>query len=83
MSTQSIFQNDLEDVKSRLDEHFACLSNKMLLESKFGFKFSMTSTDTFLFNYLYELINKDTNCYLILNDECTLEKVNKLLLKYK
>jgi hypothetical protein len=83
MSTQSIFQNDLEDIKSRLDEHFSCSSNKMLLESRFGFKFSMTSTDTFLFNYLYELIHKDTNCYLLLNDECSIEKLNKLLLKYK
>lgn len=83
MSTQSIFQNDLQDIKTNLDEVFACSSNKLILSSRFGFKFSMTSTDTFLLNYLYDLVNKDTNCYLLFNDECSVEKVNKLISKYK
>lgn len=83
MSTQSIFQNDLNDIKNKLDEVLACTSNKIILSAKFGFKFSMPSNDTFLLNYLYDLINNDTNCYLIFSNELALEKVNKLLYKYK
>jgi hypothetical protein len=83
MSTQSIIQNDLNDIKNRLDEVFACSSDKITLSAKFGFKFSMASNDTFLLNYLYDLLNNDRNCYLIFSDECALEKVNKLLYKYK
>lgn len=65
---------------------FSCTSNKILLEAKLGLrqlKSSMSPNDTFLFNYLYDLINNDRNCYLIFDDECALEKVNKLLLKNK
>lgn len=83
MSTQSIFQNDLDDMKVNLDELFACASKKISLSARFGFKFSMTSTDTFLFNYLYNLVNNDTNCYLIFSNEYSIETINKLLLNCK
>lgn len=83
MSTQSIFHNDVIDVKESLDEVFSCSSNKLILVDKLGFKFSMTSTDTFLLNYLYDLVNNENNCFLLASNECSLEKVNKLLFKYK
>lgn len=83
MSTQSILQFDLLDIKNNLDESLSCASNTMMLSIKFGMKqHSMDSKDIFLMNYLYDLINNDNNCYL-LDDECSLEKINKLLLKYK
>lgn len=83
MSTQSILQFDLLDIKNNLDEALSCASGKMILDIKFGFKNSIESKDIFLMNYLYDLINNDNNCYLISDEECSLEKINKLLLKYK
>ena len=83
MSTQSIIQNDLEDVKDNLDKLIACTSEKLTLSAKFGFKYSLTSSDAFLFNYLYELVQNERNCFLIFSDEHSLEQVNRLILKYK
>lgn len=83
MSTQSILQFDLLDIKNNLDEALSCVSGKMILDAKFGFQSSIESKDIFLMNYLYDLINNDNNCYLISDEECSLENINKLLLKYK
>ena len=83
MSTQSITQSDLNDMKEKIDELLVCVSDKMILSSKLGFTFKYKSKDIFLINYLYQLVHNPNNCRLISGDKCYLDKINNLLLKYK
>lgn len=83
MSTQSISQINLNKIKNKLDQVLTCVSNKMILSDKLAFKNNIDNSDIFTLNYLYNVIHNQINCFLILDKECTLEKINQLLLKYK
>ena len=83
MSTQSISQITLNKTQRDLDLTFKCVSEKIILSKRFGFKNEHSTEDSFKLNYISELINNDRNCYLIFNDDCTLEKVNKFINKFK
>lgn len=83
MSTQSISQNNLDIIKDKLDEVMACISNKLMMSIKLGFRFEYLTEDIFFVNYLFDLINNPTRECFLECEECSIEKLSRLLLKYQ
>ena len=80
MSTQSIKQTTLEDLKLDIDKSLACIGNAEILEDRFGIKNKINKKDLFTLLYYKRFLNQRYCKQEITFNVVT--KLNKILTKY-
>lgn len=80
MSTQSIKEHTLEDLRNSVDKALACIGKGFILEDRFGIKNKLNKKDLFTLIY-YKRFLKQRYC----KEDITVnlvDKLNKTLIKY-
>lgn len=80
MSTQSVYEINIQELKEGLDKALSCIGSKIILSDRFGVKNSVSKEDTFKILFFKKFLSSRL-CDKEISFK-VLENINNLILKY-